>query len=258
MVFEKLRWERATRIVRNLTFPLTIAAVLLSMLHQSSLGSLFLIVPGRLHELWYTPWLPVLFFVSAVGVGLAMTILEATLAGRAFRHEPEYDALSRMGLLAAIVLGVYLVIRISDLLARGALADLRLDRPGIFFMGEIVVGFLLPAVLFALRRVRRNTLALYHTAQLVVVGVVVNRLNVSVTGFEVVSGHTYVPKWTEVAVTLMLITVGVGVYHWSVKHLSVLDAEEGTEPTSSGPARSRETLTATASAIDSGSGARLC
>jgi Ni/Fe-hydrogenase subunit HybB-like protein len=259
MVFEKLRWKKATRIAKNLTFPLTIAAVLLSMLHQSSLGSLFLIVPGRLHELWYTPWLPVLFFVSAAAVGLAMTIMEANLAGRTFRHEPEFDALSRMGGLAAIVLSLYVVIRISDLVARGALSELRLDRPGIFFLGEIAIGFVLPAVLFSLKRVRRNTLALYHTAQLVVLGVVVNRLNVSVTGFEVVSGHTYIPKWSEVAVTLMLITIGVGIYHWSVKHLSVLDAEEeGIETSPPRPARSRETLTATASAIDSGGGARLC
>lgn len=257
MVFEKLRWARATRVVKHLTFPLTLLAVLLSMLHQSSLGSLFLIVPGRLHELWYTPWLPVLFFVSAVAVGLSMTILESTIAGRTFGHEPEFEALGRMGKLAAMVIGLFLVIRVSDLLARGALADLRLDRSGIFFLGEVLIGFALPAVLFSMARVRRNTHALYHTAQLAVLGFVVNRLNVSVTGFEVVSGHRYIPKWTEVAVTLMLITIGVGIYHWSVEHLAVLDADERrSEPSTPRPARSPETLTAVASAVETGGGAR--
>jgi Ni/Fe-hydrogenase subunit HybB-like protein len=229
MVFEKLRMRRSTKVVHALTFPLTVAAVLLSMLHQSSLGSLFLIVPGRLHELWYTPILPLLFFISAMGVGLAMTIMESTLSSRAFNRPPELHLLAPVGRLAGIVLGIYLVLRWADMFRTGALTALwPLDRASGYFLLETAL-ILVPAILFWTERVARNSRWLYHAAQMVVLGFIVGRLNVSVTGFEVVAGKSYVPAWTEIAVTGMLITVGVTGFYLAARYLPVLEPDEDAE-----------------------------
>ena len=226
MVFERLRWTRAAHLAHKATFPLTIMAVLLSMLHQSSLGSLFLIVPGRLHELWYTPLLPLLFFVSAMAVGLAMTIFESNLSARAFGRALEAEAQDGAARLAAIFLSFYLLIRGADLVIRGALGALwPLDRAGLMFLTEVAVGFIIPIILFSNARVRRNSRWLYHASQLTVLGFVMNRLNVAVTGFEVVSGKTYVPAWTEIAVTLMLVTLGVTAFYLAVRYLPVLEVD---------------------------------
>ena len=226
MVFERLKWARAARIAHKATFPLTILAVLLSMLHQSSLGSLFLIMPGRLHELWYTPLLPLLFFTSAVAVGLSMVIFESNLSARAFGRALELEVQEGAAKLGAIFLSLYLIIRFADLIYRGALATLwPLDRAGIMFLIEITVGFILPILLFSNPRVRRNSRWLYHASQLMVLGFVINRLNVAVTGFEVVSGQTYIPAWSEIAVTLMLVTIGVIAFYLAARYLPVFENE---------------------------------
>jgi Ni/Fe-hydrogenase subunit HybB-like protein len=226
MVFERLRWRLAYRIAHRMTFPLTVAAVCLSMLHQSSLGSLFLIVPGRLHELWYTPLLPLLFFVSAIGVGLVMTIIESTLSARAFGRAIETDILRDVARLASWVMGLYLVVRFSDMVRSGAILSLsNMDRATASFLLEILFGFMIPIVLFSLERVRNNTRLLYHAAQLALMGFIVNRLNVAITGFEVISGQTYHPSWMEIAVTLMIITIGITGFHLAARYLPVFDKD---------------------------------
>jgi Ni/Fe-hydrogenase subunit HybB-like protein len=229
MVFEKLRMRRSMRIAHALTLPLTIAAVLLSMLHQSSLGSLFLIVPGRLHELWYTPMLPLLFFISAVGVGLAMTIMESTLSARSFGRSVELELLAPVGRLASVVMGLYLVLRWGDMIRTGALVSLwPTDRAAAFFLLE-TAAVAVPVVLFATERVSRNVRWLYHTAQAAVLGFIIGRLNVTITGFEVVAGKSYVPHWTEIAVTGMLVTIGVAGFYLAARYLPVFDRDEYAE-----------------------------
>lgn len=226
MIFERLKWNRAYRIAHKATFPLTVLAVCLSMLHQSSLGSLFLIVPGRLHELWYSPLLPLLFFISAMGVGLVMTIIESTLSARAFGRAIEADVLRDVARLAVWVMGLYLVVRFSDMIRSGAILSLRhLDRASLFFLLEILAGFLIPIVLFSLERIRNNPRYLYHAAQLALMGFIINRLNVAITGFEVISGKTYHPSYMEIAVTLMIITFGVAGFHLAARFLPVFEKD---------------------------------
>lgn len=226
MVFEKLQWPRLARAAHVATLPLTLAAVLLSMLHQSSLGSLFLIVPGRLHALWYSPLLPLEFLVSAIAAGLAMTIIESNLSARALGRCVEAKVLDGVARMAAVTLGIYLVIRAADFVGGDAFDKLTPLTPAVgLFALEIVLGVLLPLVLFAQRRVRKNTRALYHTAQLAVLGLIVHRLNVSITGFEAVSGQTYVPAWTEVAVTASLVTLGFTAFYLAAKHLPVFETD---------------------------------
>lgn len=226
LFFERFRMQRAIRIAHAFAFPLAIAAVLLSMLHQSSLGSLFLIVPGRLHALWYTPLLPLLFFISAMGVGLSMAIFESNLSSRAFRHPLPREAILGAARIAAGVLSLYLVIRFADLIRSGALLELRIqDRATWFFLLEIGLGFILPIILFTSESVRRNRWRLYRASQLAVLGFLINRLNVSITGFELVSGTTYIPAWTEVAVTTTIVLVGVWAVYLAERYLPVLEPD---------------------------------
>jgi len=225
-VFERLEWERLAHILHKLTFPLVIASVLLSMLHQSSLGSLFLLVPGRLHELWYTPLLPFFFFLSAIGMGLVMTIVESNLSARAFGRCIEGELLQGLGRAAAGVLGVYFVLRMGDLIARGAITTLwPLDRAAGFFLIEVVLGLVIPIIIFSSSVLRSNTRLLYSGALLGVLGFIIQRLNVSVTGFEVVAGKTYTPAWTEVAVSLMLVTIGVTAFNLAGRYLPIFETE---------------------------------
>jgi len=225
-VFEKLEKVKLARIFHHLTFPLTIAAVLLSMLHQSSLGSLFLLVPGRLDPLWYSRLLPFLFFISAIGVGLTMTIVESTLSARAFGRCIEGPLLQSVGKVAAWVIGFYLILRMGDVIARGAYTELwPVDRAAVFFLVEIVIGVIIPLIIFAYPSLRQNTRYLYHAAQLTVLGFVINRLNVGITGFEVIKGKIYTPSWMEVSITLMMLTIGVTGFNLACRYLPIFQTE---------------------------------
>ena len=229
LVFERLGWRRALVVQQTLTLPLVLAGALLSTLHQSSLGSLYLIVPGKLHPLWYTPLLPVLFFLSSVGVGLAMVIVESRLSSRAFGRALELPLVSEVGRVLVAALGVYGVTRVYDLARRGLLAEtLAGTREAFFFRLELLGGVLLPLILLALPAVRRNCRGLYAAALLVVAGFVTNRLNVSITGFEGAQGGRYAPAWSELAITLMLVSLGFAAFGLAVRYFDVYPRQGAT------------------------------
>jgi Ni/Fe-hydrogenase subunit HybB-like protein len=221
IVFEQFRWTKALKVMRAVLIPLVILGVLLSTLHQSSLGSLYLIVPQKLYPLWYTPLLPVMFFVSALCAGLAMTIFESWQSSKAFGKHLELPLLSSMGRVLAVVLSVYLTLRFLDLVNRDALRLLAVRRTETYlFLVEMAL-FLVPMVLLFRKTVHNNPLALYGCAVMVLFGFVANRLNVSVTGMEAASGTAYFPKWTEVAVTLAIVALGFSIFRFACKHLPI-------------------------------------
>ena len=220
-VFEKLGWRTPLHWLRVITIPLMIAGVILSTLHQSSLGSLYLIVPYKLHPLWYTPLLPVFFFISAVAVGLAMTIFESWHCNHAFGHRLDIGLIRSMARLLAVLLAGYLAMRFMDLWSRGALVHLREPCAETWlFLLEIAL-MAAPAALLFEGRVERRPSALYTCAVAVIFGFITNRLNVSVTGMEAGSGTHYLPKWTEVAVTLAIVALGFAVFRFVVKRLPI-------------------------------------
>jgi Ni/Fe-hydrogenase subunit HybB-like protein len=230
MVFERLKMDRAAHIAHVFTLPLSILAVCLSMLHQSSLGTVFLLVPGRLHELWYSPILPLLYFSSAIGVGLSMAIVESTLSARAFGRCIEAEILQGVAKIAVVVYAVFVVLRLGDMAYRGVYVHLwPLDRTGMFFLIEMIAGFVAPMFLYASARIRGNTRWLYHAAQLAVFGFILNRLNVGITGFEAIEGKIYVPSWEEVSVTLMLVTIGVIAFNLAGRYLPVFEHDAAEE-----------------------------
>ncbi len=231
VVFERLNLERPRRIVRAITVPLVIVGVILSTLHQSSLGTLFLIVPEKLHPLWYSPLLPVFFFISAIAVGLAMVIVESYLSQRAFRRHLEMELLEPLGRTIVVVLSVYGILRLQDLARRGALAGLR--RPGYegsMFLLEMGLGVLLPIVLLAIPKIRTRQSGLVTGAFLVILGFVTNRLNVSITGMERAVGVSYFPSWMEIAVSLALVAMGFGLFGLAVRYLPIFPEAVRHEP----------------------------
>ena len=226
ILLQRLHWQKPLRVVRSFMIPLVMLGVILSTLHQSSLGSLYLIVPHKLHPLWYSPLLPLFFFVSAVALGCAMTIVESFLSYRAFRKRLEIDLLADLGKMTMVTLSVYLILRIQDLMRRGVLADaFAPSYEGRMFLAEVLLGILAPIALLSIPRIRASHFSLFVAAVLAVLGFVMNRLNVSITGMERALGH-YFPSWTEISVTSMIVALGFVLFATAAKYLPVFPEED--------------------------------
>jgi c(7)-type cytochrome triheme protein len=227
MVFERLRWQKLYKVVKALTVPLVIVGVLLSTLHQSSLGTLYLIVPNKLHALWYTPLLPLFFYISAIALGCAMTIFESYLSQRAFRKSMEFHLLNKLGAVAAVTLLVYLVMKLFDMQGRGVLSQaFQPTYEGRMFLAEMLLGVVAPIIMFLIPRIRNNQTGLFIAAVMVVLGFVMNRINVSITGMDRASGVNYFPSWTELAVTASIVAMGFLLFGLAVKYLQVFPPDE--------------------------------
>jgi Ni/Fe-hydrogenase subunit HybB-like protein len=222
-LFEKLKWDVPLKLLHAISVPVVIAGVILSTLHQSSLGTMYLIVPHKLHPLWYSPLLPLMFYVSAICVGLAMTIFESWHSTKALHREFEMPLLSNLARILAVLLGAYLVLRFMDLIRRGALKYILDNQIESYLFGLEISLMLLPMLLLFRGTVRQSPYALYGSAVMVVLGFVTNRLNVSLAGMERGSGATYIPAWSEIAITLSLIALGFAVFRWAAKNLPVFD-----------------------------------
>ena len=226
VIFERFQLHKLLRLQKILLIPLVIAGVMLSTLHQSSLGSLYLIVPNKLHPFWYTPLLPVLFFLSALCVGLAMTIFESSMSAKHFGKQLELPLIQSLGRTLLVMIGIYTVVRFQDLLHRGALSLLSKGswETGLFEV-EVLLTSALPIGLLLVPRVRQSPKGLYLASVLCLLGFVSNRMNVAITGMEAASGQHYFPKWTEIIVTLAIIGVGFFVFAVAVKYLPIFSHE---------------------------------
>jgi Ni/Fe-hydrogenase subunit HybB-like protein len=199
-------WHLPLRIVRTIQIPLVIAGVVLSTLHQSSLGSMLLMMPETLHPLWYTPILPILFLTSAIAVGPAMVIFETTLSSRAFGHRIPTDILGGLGRGIPYILGVYLLFKLGDLAVRGDLGMIFTAWPyNMLWWGEVLIGAILPIALFSMKRIRQSRSGVFWSAALVVLGLMFNRFNVSMLALEMRAGYTYFPHWMEIAISAGLV-----------------------------------------------------
>ena len=224
VVFERLGWHKPMEWIHRISVPLMILGVLLSTLHQSSLGSLFLIVPEKLYGLWYTPILPALFWLSAISVGLAMTIFESWHSSRAFGRALELPLLARLARILAVLMSVYLWIRFLDLGHRHAFGLLTQNRIETWLFALEILLMAVPTVLLYQASVRMRPGALYACAVMVVFGFITNRLNVGITGLEAGSGVHYFPKWSEVAVTLSIVAVGFAIFRVIGQYFPIFEA----------------------------------
>ena len=207
-----------------------ILGVVLSCLHQSSLGTLMLLAPSKMHPLWWTPILPLLFLLSAVAVGLSVVVFESLLAARTFHRRPEMKVLGSVAKIIPVILLVYLGFKVADLAIRGALPRiLEGSFASIAFLIEVGVGVAVPIAMFASARVRRSPRLLLTAATLTVLGVAWNRIDVFLVAYTPpYATHRYVPSFGEVAVTVGLIAALVLVYRVLITVLPILPAEERT------------------------------
>lgn len=224
VVLERFRLKRALKVVKAITIPLVVAGVLLSTLHQSSLGSLFLIIPGRMHPLWYSNVIPFLFIISCVAAGLCMTIFESFLSARAFGREIELPLLSQLAKVVVVVLALYFTVRIQDLVNRDALQYVfEPTYQSMMFIGEVVLGVLVPLALLLFKKVRTSKTGLFYSSVLVLLGFVAHRLNTAITSMEQWQTRTYIPSWQELSITIALAAFGFVAFSFVARYFDVFD-----------------------------------
>jgi Ni/Fe-hydrogenase subunit HybB-like protein len=213
---------RIRRFLIKFRIPLVILGIALSTLHQSSLGSLFLIMPYRLFPLWYSPILPVLFFVSAVGLGLMMVILESHFTAYLYRRKPETHLMYPLGVAARWVLILYAVLRFGDLAVRGQLHDLLGGQWQVkLFWFEIALMLVIPLILSFTPQFREKTSWQWVTAAMATSGIVLNRIDVGGLADLARSSRLYVPEWTEIVVSLGIVAAATLVFLVTIEHFKV-------------------------------------
>ncbi len=221
-VLEKYNLKTPIKWIKKIYPVLIILGILLSTLHQSSLGALYLIMPSKLHPFWYTPALPFLFFGSAIAVGLAMTIFESTQSAKAFGRHLELPVLVELGGALLVALWVNALLRFEDYFHRGMLGQIIKPSYEAYFLWlELALAFVIPIAMLSFKKVRLSPGGLYLASISTVLGFIVNRLNVSLIGFERYAGKHYVPKWTEFSITPMLIAIGFALFALAVKYLPI-------------------------------------
>jgi formate dehydrogenase iron-sulfur subunit len=232
MVFEIL--VRAGLFRRDPKVPtlLIMAGVIFSTLHQSSLGTLFTMVPHKMHVLWYTPMLPVLFFLSAVMAGMAMVIIESLWGAKHFKREPELDLLAGLGRGLSWVILIYIAVRVVDLAVRHAVADsMTVTTVAFAFWLEILIGLAIPVAMLMTEEAVKSRRGLFWAALFVVLGVVINRLNVAMTAIQAEFAPDYTPHWMEIAISAGVVAVGILAYRAIADKYPVFEEQPGlTEP----------------------------
>ncbi len=226
--FEWLGLKKAREWAVRATLVLTILGLCLSTLHQSSLGALFLMMPHRLHPLWYSGYVPIFFFVSAIIAGMSMVIVESGISHRVFRSQIDpsghgkADALT-LGLArgAAVVLFAYFFLKLQGLVDGGRF-DLLLTPYGYWYMVEMLGFVLAPCLLYAVAVRRQNATMARWVAGWTVLGIVVNRLNLSVIAFNYNASERYVPAFMEIMISVTIVTIGIMTFRWIVNRMPVL------------------------------------
>jgi Ni/Fe-hydrogenase subunit HybB-like protein len=218
-------WSALARIRRFLIqwrLPLVIAGIGLSILHQSSLGSLFLIMPYRLHPLWYSPILPVSFLISAIGLGLMTVIFESHFTAYLYRRKPETELLAGLGGAARWVLILYLLVRLGDLALRGQLGALfGRGWPAPMFWLELALMAVVPAALLFVPAVRRSQTGQWAAAAMGILGVVLNRIDVGGLAHVERGEGFYLPAWTEFAISAGIVSAAALAFLFIVEHFKV-------------------------------------
>jgi Ni/Fe-hydrogenase subunit HybB-like protein len=219
LLFERLGWRVPLATIHRLTIVFVLLGTLLSTLHQSSLGSLFLAMPGKVQPLWFSPFLPLYFFLTAVAAGPAMVIIESSISARVFKRSLELELIGKLARAIPFALGAYLLVKIYDISASGKWGNAFQGGMSVLFWIEIFGGVILPIVLFSLPAVRQNGSRLLAAALLVVGGLMLNRFDVSLIGWTRPVDSWYLPHWMELAITVGIVAGGVVAYGLAARFL---------------------------------------
>jgi len=220
-LFQRFKAETLMKIHHFVLIPLVISGIILSFLHQSSLGALFMITPDQ-HPLWHSPLMGYLFLVSAIAMGLSLVIAASILIARSWKMTLRMDVLSPLGKGVAWVLAVYLVIRLVELIAIGNLSAFKFDEFGLLFLGEVGLGMALPMVIL-FSKLRKSTGWLAFSTTMVLLGVLLNRLNVLVISHAPARVGSYFPTWQEFLFTFGLIAGAMFAFRVIAKYLPIFE-----------------------------------
>jgi Ni/Fe-hydrogenase subunit HybB-like protein len=222
LVLTRLGWTMPVRWINAVYLLIVITGVSLSSLHQSSLGTLLLLLPTKVNPLWHSELLPVLFLLSAIMAGPAMMIVEHVLSTHFLRRQPRMNVLRSLTRGLTVLVVVYLVLRLGDVLYRGVGdATLSFGFEARWFWLEIVVGLLAPLALLLVPNIDRNKWGMFAAAACVLIGVVLNRLNAAVVTMRVHSWETYRPAITEVLISVGAVAGMVLAYIYLVRWLPI-------------------------------------
>jgi Ni/Fe-hydrogenase subunit HybB-like protein len=205
-------------------FIFIIAGVVLSTLHQSSLGTLMVIAGSKMHPLWQTPILPLLFLLSAISVGFPMVIFESLLASRSLGLKPEMHILSKLGSMISPLLGVYLAFKLGDMFIRETFVYLKeFNTASVMFTIELLFGVIIPLRMFLSPKVLKSPLFLFIASALVVFGVLLNRINNFVVAYTPpYSTESYFPSFGEISVTIGFMAILILLYRFIVLNFPVI------------------------------------
>ncbi|MCP4152616.1 MAG: Ni/Fe-hydrogenase cytochrome b subunit, partial [bacterium] len=211
---------------------LIIAGVVLSCMHQSSLGTLMVIAPTKLSALWHTTWLPLLFLLSAIMVGFPMVIIEALLSSKGLKRPSEIQILGPLASKIPWFIALYAIFKFADLALRRSSLDF-LEHPGstVSFAIEVIMGLLVPFILLSMKTIRRSSGWLFTSCFLVLFGVALNRINVFLVGYHpAFAEKVYYPSIGEIALTCGLIATIVFLYRFFVNYFPILPVMVENEP----------------------------
>ena len=227
-VTEWLYWPKVRRYAKLCTTGAVIFGITLSTLHQSGLGALFMMASNKIHPLWYSGNIPILFFVSSVFAGLSMVIAASSLSHRIFRdqidphhHASFDDILLGMAKGALGALFAYFFLKVIDLVHGNQWALINTPM-GYWYLVEIIGGVVIPIILFTIAILRNNVRLVQVTAVITALGVILNRLNVSVIAFKWYSANRYYPSWAEVWVTAAVICMEIWAFRWIVSRMPIM------------------------------------
>jgi Ni/Fe-hydrogenase subunit HybB-like protein len=228
-IAEWLGARRAQKILSGLTLGAVIFGITLSVLHQSGLGALFLMASEKIHPLWYSEFIPLLFLISSVFAGLSMVIFEGSISERVFfKHTDSRSISTRNSMLeilsriCAFSMFIYLFLQLLVFI-HGHRWEYLNSSMGYWFLLEMVGFVLFPMLLFIYSFRKRNILLIRFAAILTMIGIILNRLNVSIIAFRWDAGIRYMPSWMEVVISISIILIQIWVFRWIIHRMPVLN-----------------------------------
>jgi len=222
-----LKQEKWAIFMRRFMKPAVILGVVVSTIHQGSLGALLLIQSAKLHPLWWTPLLPVMFFVSSIPIGLAMIIFESSMSSRYFGRGLEIHLLEKLGKAIPVALGIYAALKFAELIASGKVGRLFADGLySLLFWVEIIIGVVIPMILFASAENRRKPRVLLTGAIVLLLGMILNRFNVSWFGIQRLEDVSYIPSLAELSISAAIFSFGIMAFGLAARYLPLFEDEE--------------------------------
>jgi len=225
--------KRPRKFVASLTLAVVIFGIALSTLHQSGLGALFLMAKPKIHPLWYSEFIPILFFISSIFAGLSLVIILETIGRRVFKKEmsathknSHSNIMIGLARICSITMFVYLFMVILVFLHNKGLNYI--NSPwGYWYLVEVIGFVLIPCLIFLFGFKRLNLNLVRIAAGISIIGIILNRLNISTFTYQWYENTIHFPTWMEIVVSAAVIFVQILVFRWIVRRMPVYNEPPG-------------------------------